>query len=64
MQTRFLMASVKDRMLAVKELLLARPGITHAQIVAETKLAPNTVTKYLRIIRAEWEAPANKGEAE
>jgi len=56
------MASVKDRMLAVRELLLARPGITHAQIVAETKLAPNTVTKYLRIIRAEWDVQANKGE--
>jgi len=50
------MASVEDRMSAVKELLLARPGITHAQIVTETKLAPNTVTKYLRLIRAEWEA--------
>ena len=49
------MASVEDRMSAVKELLLARPGITHAQIVIETKLAPNTVTKYLRMIRAEWE---------
>jgi hypothetical protein len=43
---------VKDR---IKEILCERPGITHGQLVEVTGLAKNTVTKYLRIIRAEWE---------
>lgn len=41
----------------IREILHERPGITHGQIVDETGLAPNTVTKHLRAIRAEWAKP-------
>jgi len=39
----------------IKEIMVDRPGITHGQLVEETGLAPNTVTKYMRAIRAEWQ---------
>lgn len=44
-------AIVRNR---IKELLHEKPGITHGQLVEETGLAPNTVTKHLNAIRAEW----------
>ena len=34
-----------------------KPGITHGQIVKETGLAKNTVTRHLNAIRAEWAKP-------
>ena len=32
-----------------------KPGITPGQLADETGLAPNTITKYLRAIREEWQ---------
>ena len=40
---------------AILALLHEKPGITHGEIVRETGLAPNTVTKHLKAIRSGWE---------
>jgi DNA-binding IclR family transcriptional regulator len=43
---------VKTRIL---EILHERPGITHGELAEETGLHVNTITRYMRIIRAEWQ---------
>lgn len=39
----------------IREILHEKPGITPGQLAEETGLAPNTITKYLRAIREEWQ---------
>ena len=50
------MAGIKQIVLdRIREILQEKPGITPGQLAEETGLAPNTVTKYLRAIREEWQ---------
>lgn len=48
---------VKDR---IREILHERPGITHSELVEETGLHLNTITRYVRAIRSEWAKPERK----
>lgn len=41
----------------IRELLHEHPGITHGQLAEETGLHPNTISRHLRAIRAEWAKP-------
>lgn len=43
---------VKNRII---EILHERPGVTHGELAEVTGLHLNTITKYMRIIRAEWD---------
>ena len=50
------MAGIKQIVLdRIREILHEKPGITPGQLAEETGLAPNTITKYLRAIREEWQ---------
>ena len=40
----------------IRKLLSDHPAITHGQLVLRTGWAPNTVSKYMAAIRAEWDA--------
>lgn len=39
----------------MRKMLLDHPGITHGQLVEKTGWNPNTVTKYMDEVRAEWQ---------
>lgn len=47
---------VKDRII---EIMHEQPGITHTELAEVTGLHINTITRYVRDIRAEWKG---KGE--
>ena len=50
------MAGIKQIVLErIREILHEKPGITPGQLAEETGLAPNTITKYMRAIREEWQ---------
>lgn len=50
------MAGMKQIILdRIREILHEKPGITPGQLAEETGLAPNTITKYMRAIREEWQ---------
>ena len=50
------MAGIKQIVLdRIREILHEKPGITPGQMAEESGLAPNTITKYMRAIREEWQ---------
>ena len=55
------MAGIKQIVLdRIREILHEKPGITPGQLAEETGLAPNTITKYMRAIREEWQGGDDK----